>query len=87
MRKRIVMLMIMMDICVPNGHCPCVSCSVVMLFTCTLVRSRPDSNERVKCETRSVGTNSKMLGGLGQTGNTLEKEGQREAQSKPGSRP
>ncbi len=43
--------------------CPCVSCSVVMLFTCTLVRSRPDSNEGVRCETRSVGTNSKILDG------------------------
>ncbi len=67
--------------------CPCVSCSAAVLFTCTLVRSRPGSNEGVKCETRSVGTNSKMLGGPEQTRNTLEKEGQREAQSKPGSRP
>jgi hypothetical protein len=25
--------------------CPCLSCRVVMLFTCTLVRSRLDSNE------------------------------------------
>jgi hypothetical protein len=32
-----------------------------MLFTCTLVRSCPDSNEGVRCETRSVGTNSKIL--------------------------
>jgi hypothetical protein len=40
--------------------CPCESCSAAMFFTCTLVRSCPDSNERVKCETWSVGTNSKI---------------------------
>ncbi len=40
----------------------CVSCSIVVLFTCTLVRSRPDSNEGVRCETRSVRINSKILG-------------------------
>jgi hypothetical protein len=67
--------------------CPCVSCSVVLLFTCTLVRSRPDSNEGVKCEIRSVGANSKILDGPGQTRNTLGKGDQQEAQSKPGSRP
>jgi hypothetical protein len=66
---------------------PCVSCSAAVLFACTLVRSRPDSNEGVKCETRAVGTNSKMLGGPRQIRNTLEKEDQQEAQSKPGSRP
>jgi hypothetical protein len=66
--------------------CAHVSCSAAVLFTCALVRSRPDCNEGVKCKTRSVVTNSKMLGGLGQTRNTLEKEGQQEAQSKPGSR-
>ncbi len=54
--------------------CPCVSCSAAVLYTCTLVRSRPDSNEGVKCETWSVGTNSKILGGPGQTRNTLEKK-------------
>ncbi len=37
------------------------SCSVVVLFTCTLVRSHPDSDEGVKCETRSIGINSKIL--------------------------
>jgi hypothetical protein len=72
-----------MYICVPMR----VSCSAAMLFTCTLVRSRPDSNEGVKCETCSVGTNSKVLGGPGQTRNILEKEDRQEAQSKPGSRP
>jgi hypothetical protein len=65
----------------------CVSCSAVMLFTCTLVRSRPYSNEGVKCETRSVRTNSKILGGLEETKNILEKENQQEVQSKPGSGP
>jgi hypothetical protein len=45
-----------MYICVSS-----MSCSVVVLFTCTLVRSHPDSDEGVKCETRSVGTNSKIL--------------------------
>ncbi len=39
-----------------------------MLFTCALVRSHPDSNEGFKCETRSVGTNSKMLGGRDEQG-------------------
>jgi hypothetical protein len=63
-----------------------VPCSAAVLFTCTLVRSRPDSNERVKCETRSFGTTSKRLGVPGQTGNILEKEDQQEAQSNPGSR-
>ncbi len=40
----------------------CVSCSVVMLFTCTSVRSHPDSKERVRCKIQSVGVNSKRLG-------------------------
>jgi hypothetical protein len=71
-----------MYICVPM----CVSCSATMLFTCTLVRSRPDSNEGVTCETQSIGTSSKMLGGPGQTRNILGKEDQQEAQSKPRSR-
>ncbi len=65
----------------------CVSCSVVMLFTCKLVRNHPDGNEGVKCEIRSVGTNSKILDGPGQTRSTLGKGDQQEAQSKPGSRP
>ncbi len=39
-----------------------------MLFSCALVRSHPDSNEGVKCETRSVGTNSKILGGRDKQG-------------------
>ncbi len=65
-----------------------VPCSVAMLFTCTLVRSHPVSNnEGVKWETWSVGTNSKTLGGLEQTRNTLGKQNRHEAQFKPGSRP
>jgi hypothetical protein len=56
--------------------CSCVSCSVAVLFTCTLGRSCPDSYEGVKCETRSIGTNSKILGGPGQTRNILEKKDQ-----------
>jgi hypothetical protein len=53
-----------------------VSCSTAMLFTCTLTRSRPVSNEGVECETWSVGTNNKILGGLEQTWNILGKENQ-----------
>ncbi len=67
--------------------CPCVSCSVVMLFTCTSVRSHPDSNEGVRCETQSIGTNSKILDEPWQTRNTFGEGDQKEAQSKPGSRP
>ncbi len=59
------------------------SCSAAVLFSCTLVRSCPDSNEGVKCGTRAVETNSKMLGGPGQIRNTVEKEDRQEAQSKP----
>ncbi len=65
----------------------CVSCSVVMLFTCTLVRSCPERNEGVGCETRSVRTNSKILDEPWQTRNTFGEGDQKEAQSKPGSRP
>jgi hypothetical protein len=36
--------------------------SIVVLFTCTLVRSHPDSNEGVRCETRPIGISSKILG-------------------------
>ncbi len=49
-----------MYICVP-----CVSCNVVMLFTCLLVRSHPDSKEGVRCETRPIEINSKILVGHG----------------------
>jgi hypothetical protein len=73
------------DVCI--YVCQYVSCSAAVLFTCTIMRSRLDSNEGVECETWSVGTNSKMLGGPGQTRNTLEKEGQHQAQSKPESWP
>ncbi len=38
------------------------SCNVVMLFTCTLVRSHPDSKESIRCETRPIEINSKILG-------------------------
>jgi hypothetical protein len=48
-------------------------CKTVVLFTCTLMRSRPDSNEGVKCETRSVGTNSKILGGQDKQGMYLRR--------------
>jgi hypothetical protein len=43
--------------------CPCVSCSIDVLFACISVRSRPDSNEGVGCEIRSLRTNSKILEG------------------------
>jgi hypothetical protein len=33
-----------------------------MLFTCTSVRSHPDSKEGVRCEIRSVEINSKIMG-------------------------
>jgi hypothetical protein len=33
-----------------------------MVFTCTLVRSHPDSTEGVRCETRPSEINSKILG-------------------------
>ncbi len=48
-----------------------------MLFTCTLVRSRPDSNEGVRCETRSVGTRSKILVGRSKQETHLERETRR----------
>jgi hypothetical protein len=37
------------------------NCGVVMLFTCKLVRSHPDSKEGVRCETWSTEINSKIL--------------------------
>jgi hypothetical protein len=40
----------------------CGSCSVVVLFTCTLVRSHPDSKGGVRCETRLIEITSKILG-------------------------
>ncbi len=46
-------------------------CDVELLcyiFICTLVRSPSDSNEGVKCEARSVGANSKILGGQDKQG-------------------
>ncbi len=46
-----------MYICVPF-----VTCNVVMLFTCLLVRSHPDSKEGVRCEIRPIEINSKILG-------------------------
>jgi hypothetical protein len=73
------------DVCI--YVCPCVSCSVVKLFTCTLVRSRPDSNKGDRCETRSVGTHSKILDEPWQTRNTFGEGDQKEAQSKPRARP
>ncbi len=38
-------------------------CSIVMLFTCTLVWSRPVGKEGFERETWAVGVNSKILGG------------------------
>jgi hypothetical protein len=55
----------------------CVSCSIVMLFTCTSVRSHPDSKEGARCETRSVGINSKILNGVWQQGIHSERETKR----------
>ncbi len=57
--------------------CPCVSCNIVMLFTCTLVRSHPDNKEGVRCETRFVEMNSKILGWTGQQDACSEKEARR----------
>jgi hypothetical protein len=37
-------------------------CNIIMLFTCTLVRSHPDSKEGVRCETPPTEINSKILG-------------------------
>jgi hypothetical protein len=55
-KRRIVMLMWCIYMC---AH---VSCSVVMLFTCTLVRSYPDSKRSVRCETRPLEISGKILG-------------------------
>jgi hypothetical protein len=55
----------------------CVSCSIVVLFNCTLVRSRPDSNEGVGCETQSVETNIKILNGHSKQEIHLERETRR----------
>jgi hypothetical protein len=66
--------------------CPCVSCSVVISFTCTSVRSHPDSKEGVRCETRSW-DKLRDTGCDVATGNTFGEGDQEEAQSKPGSRP
>ncbi len=70
--------------------CPCVLYSVVGLFTCTLVRSHPDSNEGDKCETRSIWDKQQdkqdTEWGVA-TRNARGVEGQMEAQSKPRSRP
>jgi hypothetical protein len=57
--------------------CPCVSCSVVMLFTCTLVRSHPDSKEGIRCKIRSVEINSKILDWTWQQDACLEREARR----------
>jgi hypothetical protein len=57
--------------------CSRVSCNVVMLFTCTLVRSHPDSKEGVRCETRSIEINSKILGWTWQQDACSEREARR----------
>jgi hypothetical protein len=67
--------------------CPCVSYSVVGLFTCTLVRSHPDSNEGDECETRSIWDKQQDTKRGLTTQNARGVEGQKETQSKPGSRP
>jgi hypothetical protein len=54
--------------------CACVSCSVVMLFTCTSVGSHPDRKEGVRCEIRSVEINSKILGAAWQQEICSERE-------------
>ncbi len=54
-----------------------VSCNVVMLFTCTLVRSRADSKEGVRCETRPSEINSKILGWAWQQDACLERKTRR----------
>ncbi len=58
-----------------------------MLLTCTLVFSCPTGKGGFECETRVVGTNSKILGGPEQTRKTLIEEGQQEVQFLSGSRP
>ncbi len=66
--------------------CTCVSCNVVMLFTCTLVRSHPDSKEGVRCETQPC--DKQQDTGLGMAIRCmLGGRDQREAQSKPATRP
>ncbi len=68
--------------------CPCVSCRVVMLFTCTLVRSHPDSKEGIRCEIRSEIWDKQQDTGLDMaTRCMLGEGGQKETQSKPGTRP
>jgi hypothetical protein len=57
--------------------CLCVSCSIVMLFTCTLVRSHPDSKEGVRCETRSIEIISKILDWTWQQDACSEREARR----------
>jgi hypothetical protein len=42
-------------------------CSIVILFTCVLVLSRPVGKGGGTCETLIVGTNSQILGGPRQT--------------------
>jgi hypothetical protein len=64
-----------------------VSYSVVVLFTCTLVRSYPDSNEGDKCEIRSIRDKQQDTEWGVATRNARGVEGQKEAQSKPRSRP
>ncbi len=54
-KRRIVMRMWCIYMC---AH---MSCSSIMLFTCTLVRSPPDSMEGIRCETRPVEINSMIL--------------------------
>ncbi len=57
--------------------CLCVFCSIVMLFTCTLVRSHPDSMEGIRGETRSIEINSKILDWTWQQDACLEREARR----------
>ncbi len=54
--------------------CAHMSCGVIMLFTCTLVRSHPDSREGVRCEIQPTEINSKVLGWTWQQDACSERE-------------
>jgi hypothetical protein len=62
-------------------------CSMVILFTCVLVLSHPVVKGECTCETRIVGTNSKILGGPRQTRKIHVEETWQKAQSDPRTRP
>ncbi len=64
-----------------------ISCSVEVLFTCTLVLSYPAGRGGFECETQVAGANSMILGGPEQTRKILMEESQQVVQSNPRLRP